>query len=355
MDFDLSPEQRLLAEGVDSFFAGTFPLSRVRQACYAGQPGSLDDLDAMSLHEMLVPEEYGGAGGTILDVAVAAERLGAAAAPGPFLGRALAGYAITIAGSDEQRARWLPALAAGERRATVAIGEPGDRWTLDAMGMGGRHLTGEKRNVLVGDGVDLAVVVLADGLAVVELEAGGVTVAGVDVLDRTRPMATLLFDRPEHERLTGGAEAAQLVLDLGAVLLAADAYGGAAQCLDLAVQYSQVREQFGATIAHFQAVQHQLADVAVDVLPARGMYWYAAHAMDCARDDASGFASLAKAHITERYVAAARRTVEIHGGIGYTWECDLHFFLRRAVFDRAYLGSPETHRQRRADFQLAGV
>ena len=136
------------------------------------------------------------------------------------------------------------------------------------------------------------------------------------------------------------------------MLIAADAYGGAAKCLEMAVAYCQQREQFGTTIGHFQAIQHQLADMAVDVLPSRGMYWYAAHAMDCGLDDAGGFASLAKAHITERYVAAARRTIEVHGGIGYTWESDLHFFLRRAIFDRAYLGSPELHRQRRAHCQL---
>jgi alkylation response protein AidB-like acyl-CoA dehydrogenase len=219
--------------------------------------------------------------------------------------------------------------------------------------MTGSRLAGEKRNVLVGDGVDLAVVVLADGLAVVELGADAVTVAGTDVLDRTRPMARVTFDGPDHERLAGGTEAAGHVLQLGAVLIAADAYGGAARCLDLAVAHSQAREQFGTTIAHFQAIQHQLADIAVDVLPSRGMYWYAAHAMDCRHDDASGFASLAKAHITERYIAAARAAIEVHGGIGYTWESDLHFYLRRAVFDRAYLGSPETHRQRRARSQLA--
>ena len=117
--------------------------------------------------------------------------------------------------------------------------------------------------------------------------------------------------------------------------------------------YCQVREQFGTTIWRFKAIQHQLAYMAVDVLPSRGMYWYAAHALDCALDDADGFASLAKAHITERYVAAARRTIELHGGIGYTWASDLHFFLRRAIFDRAYLGLPELHRLRRAGTQLA--
>ena len=352
MDFDLSAEQRLLEQSIDSFFAGSFPLSRVRD-CYDAQLGPLNDLGALHLSEILIPEAYGGGGGTILDVAVAAERLGAAAAPGPFLGRVLASYAIATAGSDEQRARWLPKLASGERRATIAVGERGDRWSLDALRMGGRRLTGEKRCVLVGDRVDLAVVVLADGLALVDFGADGLTIVDTDVLDRTRPMVSLIFDGPDHERLVGGADAADRVLQLGAVLVAADAYGGAAKCLDLAVAYCQVREQFGTTIGHFQAIQHQLADMAVDVLPSRGMYWYAAHALDCGLDDAGGFASLAKAHITERYVAAARRTIEVHGGIGYTWESDLHFFLRRAVFDRAYLGSPELHRQRRAHSQLA--
>jgi len=218
--------------------------------------------------------------------------------------------------------------------------------------MGGHRLTGEKRYVLTGDGVDAAVVVLADGLALVDLGATSLTVTDTKVLDRTRPMISLAFDGPDHERLAGGAEAAGRVLQLGAVLIAADAYGGAARCLEMAVAYCQQREQFGTTIGHFQAIQHQLADMAVDVLPSRGMYWYAAHAMDCGLGDATGFASLAKAHITDRYLAAARRTIEIHGGIGYTWESDLHFFLRRAVFDRAYLGSPELHRQRRARSQL---
>ena len=122
MDFDLSAEQRLLEESIDSFFAGSFPLSRVRD-CYDTRLGPLDDLGALHLSEILIPEAYGGGGGTILDVAVAAERLGAAAAPGPFLGRVLASYAITVAGSEEQRARWLPKLASGERRATIAVSD----------------------------------------------------------------------------------------------------------------------------------------------------------------------------------------------------------------------------------------
>lgn len=351
MDFDLSDEQLLLEQTIDSFCAESFPLSRVRD-CYDRELGAADDLEALGLCDLIIPQQYGGGGGTILDVALAAERLGAAAVPGPFFGRVLAGYAITIGGSDAQRAEWLPKLASGERRATIAIAEPDNRWGIDALTMGGDRLSGEKRFVLTDGCVDLAVVVLADGLAVVDLDAAGVDVVATEVLDRTRPLASIRLDGAAHERLAAGADAAARVLDLGAVLVAADAYGGASRCLELAVEYSKVREQFGTTIAHFQAIQHQLADLAVDVLPSRGLYWYAAHALDCEQDDASGFASLAKAHIADRYIAAARRSVEIHGGIGYTWECDLHFFLRRAVFDRAYLGSPEMHRQRRAQSLL---
>src|SRR5262249_53059676 len=143
---------------------------------YDGQTGSLGDLDALCLNEMLIPEEHGGGGAGALDVAVAAERLGAAAAPRPFIGRVLGGHAVPPAGSEAQRAEWLPKLASGERRATVAIGEPGTRWGLDELGMGGGRLVGEKRNVLVGDGIDLAVVVLADGLALVEFGTAGLSV-----------------------------------------------------------------------------------------------------------------------------------------------------------------------------------
>jgi alkylation response protein AidB-like acyl-CoA dehydrogenase len=354
VDFDLSDEQRMLEQAIDAFCADSFPLSRVRR-CYDGELGPTDDVEALGLCDLLIPEQFGGGGGSILDVAVAAERLGAAALPGPFLGRVLANYAICVAGSDAQRAEWLPKLVAGGRRATVAVAEPGNRWDLESLSMGGERLVGEKGNVLIGAGVDLLVVVLRDGLALVDLPADGVRVVDTDVLDRTRPLVTVVFDGPAHDRLPGGRDAAARVLDLGAVLIAADAYGGAARCLDLTIEYSNVREQFGTTIAHFQAIQHQLADVAVDVLPSRALYWYAAHAVDQGQNDASSFASLAKAHITDRYLAAARRSIEIHGGIGYTWECDLHFFLRRAVFDRAYLGSPEMHRQRRAHSQLADV
>jgi alkylation response protein AidB-like acyl-CoA dehydrogenase len=262
------------------------------------------------------------------------------------LEHALATLAISLGGDDEQRARLLPDLASGRRRATIAVAEPGERWRTDAMAMGGSTLSGQKSWVLHADGADVMVVVLHDGLAVVEGDAGGVNIQPIDGLDRTRRFASVRFAGTGHERLGGGAVVAERVLDAASVLLAADAFGGAQRCLNAAVEYAKTRKQFGVTIGHFQAIKHQLADLALEVEPCRGLYWYAAHAFDHVPDDAARFASLAKAHVTDRYVTAMRRVIEVHGGIGYTWECDLHVYLRRSVFDRAYGGGPALHRER---------
>jgi alkylation response protein AidB-like acyl-CoA dehydrogenase len=356
LNFDLDDEQRLLDETLRRYFRNDFPASAVRAAFeadvvdLAATPWA--DLAAIGVFGIAIPSEYGGAGRGLVDLAVAAECLGYAAAPGPFLEHALATLAIALGGDDAQRALWLEALVSGDVRATVAVAEDGGRWDPDDLRIGGPVLRGTKSWVLAADGVDLVVVVLADGLAVVDVRMPGVAWKAVDSLDATRRFATLELDGPDHERLPGGVDAARAVLHAGAVLIAADAFGGAQRCLHEAVAYAQQREQFGVTIAHFQAIKHQLADIALEVEPCRGLYWYAAHAFDCVPSDGPRFASLAKAHITDRYVAAARRAIEIHGGIGYTWECDMHILLRRAVFDRAMFGTPAFHRDRFAE--LAG-
>ena len=312
----------------------------------AWSPDLWEGLCEFGLFWTVVPEDLGGTGRGLLDLAVAAECLGAFAAPGPFLEHALATLAVALGGDDDQRARLLPDLASGRRRATIAVAEPGECWRADALAMGGPTLSGQKSWVLHGRGADVMVVVLHDGLAVVDGAASGVNIQPIDGLDRTRRFASVRFADPDHERLGGGAVVAERVLDAASVLLAADAFGGAQRCLNAAVEYAKNRKQFGVTIGHFQAIKHQLADLALEIEPCRGLYWYAAHAFDHVPADAARFASLAKAHITERYVTGMRRIIEVHGGIGYTWECDLHVYLRRAVFDRAYGGDPSLHRER---------
>jgi alkylation response protein AidB-like acyl-CoA dehydrogenase len=333
MNFDLTDEQQELVETVDRLFTNKFPLPVVREL-FDGDSSYSDELwhalADLGLFAIVVPEQFGGLGRDLLDLAVAAERLGYAAAPGPFLEHVLATVAIVAGGSDEQRARWLPGLADGTLRATFA---PGDQ-----------PLGAEPRRVLHPAGADVIVAGTPDGLSLVD--GGAVHVEPVETMDRTRRLAAVEFQGVSPEPLPLGADAVRRVLDTGLVLLAADAFGGAQRCLEMAVEYAKRREQFGVTIGHFQALKHQLADLALEVEPARYLYWYAAHAADHVPEDASKFAALAKAHLTERYEQAGRRTVEFHGGIGYTWECDVHLFLKRAVFDRAYLGGPAEHRAR---------
>ncbi len=351
MDFDLNEDQRLLHETLTRFFAKEFSLTEVRSVFESDEGMSADlwsALAGLGVLGALVDEAHGGMGLELLDLAVAAECLGYAGAPGPFLEHVLAALAISLGGSDAQRDRWLPGLADGSIRATYAVAEGGERWlpeswTLDADQL----LTGSKHFVLSASGADLTVVgTSGGGFTLVEGGAAGMTTTTVEVLDRTRRFATVELDGVAHDPLPNGVEASGPVHDAALVLLAADAYGGAVRCVEMSVEYAKAREQFGVTIGHFQGLKHQLANMALEVEPTRGLSWYAAHAFDHVPDDASRFAALAKAHITDRYVEASRRAVEAHGGIGYTWECDVQFFLKRAVFDRAMFGNSAVQRRR---------
>jgi alkylation response protein AidB-like acyl-CoA dehydrogenase len=353
--FELSEEQELLQETIRGFLESECPVTRLREIYDADEPfdpSLWKGMIELGLGGIAIPDAYGGAGLEALDLAVVAEVLGYAAAPGPFLGHALAAAAIDLAGDDAQKERWLPRLASGEALGTIAIAEasgwqPAD-WTLEAAG----GLGGEKQYVLYGDAADLIVVGTAGGgLAVVEAGAG-VSATPYEGVDRTRRMASIAFEGAAAEPLVRGVEAAGRLRDLALVLLAADAFGGASRCVELAVEYAKNREQFGVTIGHFQALKHQLANLAVDVEPSRALYWYAAHAFDHIPDQSERTAALAKAHVTDRFMQAARDTVEAFGGYGFTWECEVQVWFKRAMFDRAFLGTPTLHRERAA--ALAG-
>ena len=308
-------------------------------------------LGELGVFGIVVPEAYGGVGLGMLDAAVVAEVLGAYGTPGPFLGQMLAALAISEGGSDAQKERWLPPLASGACVGTVALGEVGERWQPDQWQLPpGASLTGRKTHVLYPEPAEVMVVgVAGGGLALVEEPAARVRVQPIPCLDPTRRLA--------HVELQGAvAQPLQMdgsrLRDAALVLLAADAFGGARRCVDMAVAYALEREQFGAVIGRFQALKHQLANMATEVEPARGLYWYAAHALDVVPGEAARMAALAKAHVTDRFQQAARDATEAHGGIGYTWEYPLHIWLKRAIFDRTYLGSPTVHRRRCAE--LAG-
>ena len=346
MKFDLSEDQREFASAVDDLMEKKFPLSTLRSVVdgEVDGPGVAEGLHvalaAMGVFGLVVPEEHGGFGLELLDVAVVAERLGRAAAPGVFLGPVLAAYALQLGGCPRQQAHWLPPLAAGTLGVAFAVCEDG-RWDAARSGLGGGPLRGRKDWVLdEGGHLDLLIVATSQGLTVVDCAAAGVRRTPLNGIDLTRKLASVTFDDVVHEPLTGGTELARRVGHAARILLAADAYGGASRCVELAVDYAKTREQFGVPIGSFQAVKHQLADMDLAVEPAQGLYWYAAHAFDHVPADVARFAPLAKAHLTERYVEVARRLVEVYGGFGFTWECDAHIFLKRALLDRAQFGTP---------------
>jgi alkylation response protein AidB-like acyl-CoA dehydrogenase len=284
----------------------------------------------------------------MIDLAVVAEALGERAAPVPFFGHTLAAVAVAAGGSDEQKSRLLPRIAAGEVLATVALGEGEGRWLPEQWTLAGPKLAGTKTLVPNAAEADVIVVGLAGGgLGVVEGK-DGVETSRIDASDRTRPVDTVTFTNAAVEPLADGEAAAAKLIDAAAILLAADAYGGGRRCLDMAVEYAKVREQFGVPIGSFQAVKHQLANMALEVEPTRGLYWYAAHAYDSIRDKATHAAAQAKGHCCGVFLQAARDTVEAHGGIGFTWEHDAHIYLKRAMFDWGWLGQPARHRERAA-------
>lgn len=337
MDLFLNDEQTLLVETVDRYFAAQHSPRPARDFANGDDDamGAFPALGELGLLGILVPEELGGGGRGVFELALVAEVLGYHCAPGPFLEHVLATAAIAWGGSADQQTRWLSALASGAARATFAN-------------------TGDDRfeHVLHPRGADVLVAPVGDGLALFDPATARATVELVSGFDLTRKVGTVSAPTWAPDPLDDGGALAARVRDAALVLLAADAVGGARRCVDLTAAYVKEREQFGVSIAHFQGVKHQFADMAVEVEPSRYLVWAAARAQDDRSPDSMRLAAIAKAHACDRFVASSRTAVELHGGIGYTWECDLHLYLRRAVFDRAYLGAPSEHRRRAAE--LAG-
>jgi len=361
MDFGLSEDQVLLKDTIRRWLDAECPPTRVRaimESDTGHDPGLWEGLAQLGIPGLNVPAAHGGSGLELLDAALAAEELGSACTPGPFLACALATSALVASGDRDAQTRWLPRIAHGQAIVTLALGEEGDEWDAARLATRARGgaLTGRKPLVPFGAVADAILVAAQDdagpGLWLVERGAPGLEVTALSGVDMTRRVAAVELAGAPATRITGGRAAIDRARDAGLVLLAADAYGGARRCLDMTVKYALTREQFGQPIGAFQAVKHQLADLAAELEPALSLWWYAAHAHDHVADRAERHAAIAKAHLTDLYDRTTRVTTELHGGIGFTWEFDLHLWFRRAVFDRAFLGEATYHRQRAAE--LAG-
>jgi len=361
MDFGLSDDQLLLKQTVRRYLESECPTVRVRaimESESGHDPALWHGLADLGVPGLAIPTAHGGSGLELLELALAAEELGWACTPGPFLACAMAAVALVASGDADVQARWLPPLAAGRAIVTLALGEEGGVWDAARLTMRAHdgRLDGRKSLVPAAAVADAVLVAAQDdggpGLWLVEQGAPGLEVAPLRGTDMTRRLATVSFTETPGTKVAAGRRAIDRARDAALVLLAADAYGGAQRCLDMTVRYALSREQFGQPIGAFQGVKHQLADLATDLEPALSLWWYAAHAHDHIPERAERHAALAKAHLTDLYDRAARVATELHGGIGFTWEYDLHLWFRRAVFDRSFLGDAESHRLRAA--QLAG-
>jgi len=355
MNFLLSDDQLAFLDTIRDLLTDRCDPLRVHAVFDRGESFDAElwaQLCGMGAPAIMIPEAYGGLGLQMIDLAIVAELLGEFAAPTPFLGHALAGLTIALAGDEAQKARWLPALASGELLGTVAWGEGDSRWLPDEWRLGaGSALTGVKQLVPNAAEADLLVVGVEGGLAVVE-KGAAFTCTRLDGVDRTRPLDTVTFHGAVAEPLGPRPEDIDRLIDAAAVLLAADAFGGAHRLTEATVEYAKMRVQFGQTVGSFQGLKHQLANMALAVEPMRGLYWFAAHAWDAVPDKARYAAAQAKAHCTDVYLQASRDAVEAHGGIGFTWEHDTHIYFKRAMFDWTWLGQPNRHRLRAAT--LAG-
>jgi alkylation response protein AidB-like acyl-CoA dehydrogenase len=356
MNFLLTEDQLALVDSVSNLLRDKCDSQQVHKVFNVAGDAQFDRelwqaLCEMGVPAIMVPQAYGGLGLGMVDLAIVAEALGRTVAPAPLLGHALAALAITLGGSEDQKSRWLPSLATGEILATVALCEGKSGWLPSEWTLNSPQLNGTKTLVPNAAEADLIVVGTADGLALVERGAG-YACARIDSADRTRPIDTVTFEAAVAEPLAEGAAANERLIDAAAVLIAADSFGGADHCVTMSVEYAKLREQYGQPIAGFQGLRYQLVAMALATEPSRGLYWYAAHAWDAMPDKAAHAAAQAKAHLADTYLQITRDTVEAHGGIGFTWEHDTHLYMKRAMLNWAWLGSPSRHRLRAAD--LAG-
>jgi alkylation response protein AidB-like acyl-CoA dehydrogenase len=358
MRFAFTEEQEELRATARAFLADRSGSDDVRRAMESAVGWDADlwkqmagELGWTAVH---IPEAYGGIGLGYVELVGLLEVMGEALVCAPFFSTVCLGAnAILCGGSETQKQELLPGIAEGQTRATLATGDV----RVEAQREGGDWiLSGDTRHVVDGHTADRVIVpVRTDAgisLFAVSGDSAGLERHALPTLDRTRRLANLTFANarvPDTARLDGdtpGEAALAQALDLARVALAAEQVGGAQRCLDLSVQYAKEREQFGRPIGSFQAVKHTCADMMVRVEAARSAAYWAACAAAQQEADLPVLASLAKATASEAYFACAGDAIQVHGGVGFTWEYDVHLYFKRARASEAFLGDPAWHRER---------
>ena len=363
MSLVFTPEQEEMRAAVRAFFGARSPSAEVRRLMETEDGIDWDVWRQMAtqleLHGLAVPEQYGGSGFGPVEQLVVFEEAGRALLCAPFFGTVALAIPALLAADDPAAAKdLLPGLADGSTVAALAFTEEDGDWDPAATRLRAEaaaddwRLTGSKSFVIDGviAGLFLVVARTEAGLSLfaVPADAPGLRRERLGTLDLTRKQARLFFDGVKA-RLVGADGAAQPViertLDLAAVLLAAEQVGGAQACLDLTVEYAKIRTQFGRKIGSFQAVKHRCADMMVAIESARSAVYHAAAAAADSPDELPVAAAMAKAVASEAYTFCAAETIQLHGGIGFTWEHDAHLYYRRAHSTALLLGDPAYHRE----------
>jgi alkylation response protein AidB-like acyl-CoA dehydrogenase len=356
--FDLTDEQEAIRSTAHDFLASRFKSERMREIA-----ASEDGTDEAGWQEMAelgwaglaLPEEWGGQGLGIVDLAVLFEEMGYALAPSPLFSNTVVGLALGQSASDEQRERWLRPLAEGTARGTQAMVDAGSTGTPGAYPMkadddgDGIVLNGKKELVADAAGAAFFLVATADGRRhIVPADADGVSVAPEISIDPTRRLSTVDFAGvrvPADQTLPGHGGEFQRIYLLGAVALAAESTGVAQRTLEMAVGYAKDREQFGRPIGAYQAVSHRCAQMLLETENSRSAVYGAAWAADADPDALPLSASIAKAYASDAGWRVPDASIQVHGGIGFTWEHDLHFFLKRGRANASMFGDARWHRE----------
>jgi alkylation response protein AidB-like acyl-CoA dehydrogenase len=363
VNFAFTDEQEELRRSVRRFLEDKSPVSEVRRL--------MDTVDGyepaiwaqmgqqLGLQGLAVPEAYGGSGFSYVELVVVFEEMGRALLCAPYFATvALAANALLGCGDEAAKKELLTPLAEGEAIGTLAFTEDSGRWDLDAVTTtaapsgDGWTLDGHKSFVIDGHVASILLVVARTpaglSLFAVAGDAPGLTRTPLSTMDQTRKQARIeLSNTPARLVGTDGGAVPGLsrTLDLAAVALAAEQVGGAQRCLDMSVDYAKARVQFGRPIGSFQAIKHKCADVLLEVESAKSAAYYAGWVAGEGGDELPVVASLAKAYCSDAYYHAAAENIQIHGGIGFTWEHDAHLYFKRAKSSQLLLGDPTYHRE----------
>jgi len=374
MNFGFTDEQELLRSEVRKYLDETCPLEQVRKITEdANGPGfsreHWQQIAELGWLGLSIPEAHGGAGLGWVDLVVVLEETGRSLFPSPLVSNTLAAHAIRRFGSPRQQAAFLPRLADGASIGTLALleedGAPGPEGVRLAGRSAGKSLTLTGEKLFVGDAAaaDLFVVAFRRGkgkelgLAVVERGAAGLSSRDLPGIDLTKRLGRVAFDGVRIEQSAvlakGSAEAVAHLFDAGALAVTAEAVGAGEAALRLTASYAKQRIQFGRPIGSFQAVKHPLAEMYVDIQSFQSLVYYAAWCMDHAHKDLPLAVSRAKAYASEVLPKIGIDAIQLHGGIGYTWEYDAHLYLKRAKWLRPAFGDADWHYERSA--RLGGL